>query len=86
MERPDQVHVLIGRDVDAHDIYELRKPPDGERGPIAELTPFGWCLTGKVPVSQRLPTKPLVLTTVSDCPDLRLEKWSRPSFPTIHSV
>ena len=34
--RPESIHVIVGRDVDVHDVLELRKPATGQDGPSAE--------------------------------------------------
>lgn len=45
--RPDRIPLIVGRDVDVHDVLEVRKPET--EGPSAERTVFGWSLVGKVP-------------------------------------
>ena len=48
--RPERIPLIIGRDVDVHDVVEIRKPKPGTDGPNAERTLFGWCIVGKVPM------------------------------------
>ena len=56
IRRPETIPLIIGRDVEVHDIIEVRKPPHGQEGPSAEKTVFGWCVVGKAQVTKRNPS------------------------------
>jgi len=80
------VTVLLGMDVqDAHIVKEVRRPPPGQAGPNAVLTPFGWCPVGKLSGVNRRRARAINFTSLadSDLQEMVNRFWNTESFGVV---
>ena len=64
---PEKVVVLIGMDVpQAHQELDVRRAEPISSGPIATLTPFGWCVSGPITFPGRNWSIPQINSLISE--------------------